>query len=317
MTNYDVFNGDTDGIFAWHQLRLAFPLNTIKISGVKRDVNLLRHVNPQKGDVVTVLDISHAKNRKDVLRILKTGATIEYFDHHDPAELIDDSNITYHIDTDPHMTTGRVVDSHVDNKNHIWSIATAFGDNHFDLALEMAITEGLDAEQTKLLKEIGLSINYNSYGKTENDLFFRIHDVVSMVEDCGQDVFNIAKHEIFLKLLNNFNSDMSTASCQEPYSINEKGVIYIFPDEPWSHRILGAFSNHLVNLNKNSACAIAVLNSDHTYRISVRSSLNKPYGAGNLCKIFRGGGREKAGGIDDLKESDLPKFKEQFERAFS
>ena len=25
MTNYDVFNGDTDGIFAWHQLRLAHP----------------------------------------------------------------------------------------------------------------------------------------------------------------------------------------------------------------------------------------------------------------------------------------------------
>ena len=90
MTNYDVFNGDTDGIFAWHQLRLAFPLETIKVSGVKRDVNLLRHINPQKGDVVTVLDISHAKNRKDVLRILKTGAKIEYFDHHDPSELIDD-----------------------------------------------------------------------------------------------------------------------------------------------------------------------------------------------------------------------------------
>ena len=181
----------------------------------------------------------------------------------------------------------------------------------------MSLAEGLDALQTKLLKEIGLSINYNSYGKTENDLFFRINDVVNMVEDCGKDVFNIAKHEIFLKLLESFNSDMSTALCQAPYSINEKGVIYIFPDEPWSHRILGAFSNHLVNVNKNSACAIAVENSDKTYRISVRSSLNNPYGAGNLCKIFRGGGREKAGGIDDLEESDLPKFKEQFERAFS
>ena len=46
MTNYDVFNGDTDGIFARHQLRLAIPLDTVNISGVKRDVNLLRHVKP-------------------------------------------------------------------------------------------------------------------------------------------------------------------------------------------------------------------------------------------------------------------------------
>ena len=29
MTNYDVFNGDTDGIFARHQLRLAIPLDTV------------------------------------------------------------------------------------------------------------------------------------------------------------------------------------------------------------------------------------------------------------------------------------------------
>ena len=93
MVNYDVFNGDTDGIFARHQLRLAIPLDTVNISGVKRDVNLLRHVKPAKGDLVTVMDISHAKNRKDVLRILESGARVEYFDHHDPSELIDHPNI--------------------------------------------------------------------------------------------------------------------------------------------------------------------------------------------------------------------------------
>ena len=53
------------------------------------------------------------------------------------------------------MTTGRIVDSHVNGKNHIWAIATAFGDNHFDLAYELATAEGLDHEKTKLLKEIG------------------------------------------------------------------------------------------------------------------------------------------------------------------
>ena len=40
MTNYDVFNGDTDGIFAWHQLRLTHPRDAEIVTGVKRDVNL-------------------------------------------------------------------------------------------------------------------------------------------------------------------------------------------------------------------------------------------------------------------------------------
>ena len=141
--------------------------------------------------------------------------------------------------------------------------------------------------------------------------------VSDMLEDCGEDVFAIANHEIFSVLVANFRSDMSTASCQEPFSMQEKGVIYTFPDEAWSHRIMGTFGKHLVNSNKDLACAIAVNNSDGTYRISVRSSLNNPYGAGNLCKDFGGGGREKAGGINNLENSDLDKFKKEFDRVFS
>jgi len=64
------------------------------------------------------------------------------------------------------------------------------------------------------------------------------------------------------------------------------------------------------------ACAIAVLNSDGTYRISVRSSINNPHGAGDLCKKFGGGGREKAGGVNNLDESELDNFKKEFDRTF-
>ena len=89
MTNYDVFNGDTDGIFAWHQLRLAHPRDATLVTGVKRDVGLVGRVDAGEGDMVTVLDVSHAKNRKDVQRLLDSGAIVEYFDHHDPGKLID------------------------------------------------------------------------------------------------------------------------------------------------------------------------------------------------------------------------------------
>ena len=122
---------------------------------------------------------------------------------------------------------------------------------------------------------------------------------------------------IFSTLLDNYNADMSSAMCQDPYSISSNGVIYKLPNEAWTHRVMGSFSNHLVSTNNDLACAIAVLNSDGTYRISVRSSINNPHGAGDLCSKFDGGGREKAGGINNLPNSELASFKEEFERSFS
>ena len=318
MTNYDVFNGDTDGIFAWHQLRLAHPRDSIIVTGVKRDVNLASKVNAEDGDLVTIMDVSHAKNRKDVQRILDSGAIIEYFDHHDPKELIDHPNITYHINTEPNISTGLIVNSHVNGQNRLWSIATAFGDNHLDLAMNMAKSESLSDEQVLILKQIGLVVNYNSYGQTIEDLFYSPEEIAEAARACGSDIFKFLEQgDIFSTLLENFNADMSSAVCQEPFSISETGVIYTLPNEAWTHRIMGSFSNHLVSTNKNLACAIAVLNSDGTYRISVRSSINNPHGAGNLCGNFGGGGREKAGGINNLPASGMNTFKEEFDKVFS
>ena len=318
MTNYDVFNGDTDGIFAWHQLRLTHPRDAEIITGVKRDVNLASKVNAEEGDLVTIMDVSHAKNRKDVQRILDSGAIIEYFDHHDPKELIDHPNITYHINTEPNISTGLIVNSHVNGQNRLWSIATAFGDNHLDLAMNMAKSESLSDEQVLILKQIGLVVNYNSYGQTIEDLFYSPEEIAEAARACGSDIFKFLEQgDIFSTLLENFNADMSSAVCQEPFSISENGVIYTLPNEAWTHRIMGSFSNHLVSTNKNLACAIAVLNSDGTYRISVRSSINNPHGAGNLCGNFGGGGREKAGGINNLPASDMNTFKEEFDKVFS
>ena len=82
MTDYDVFNGDADGICALVQLRHAEPRNAQLITGVKRDISLLKQVDAQDGDRVTVLDISMNKNRDDLQRILTAGAEVFYVDHH-------------------------------------------------------------------------------------------------------------------------------------------------------------------------------------------------------------------------------------------
>ena len=55
MANYDVFNGDADGICALQQLRLQTPRQAELISGLKRDIDLLQRVDAQAGDEITCL----------------------------------------------------------------------------------------------------------------------------------------------------------------------------------------------------------------------------------------------------------------------
>jgi len=76
MTAYDVFNGDADGLCALQQWRLADPAPSTLVTGVKRDIQLLRRVFPQPGDAVTVMDVSLDVNREDLLRILDAGAEV-------------------------------------------------------------------------------------------------------------------------------------------------------------------------------------------------------------------------------------------------
>ena len=60
---FDVFNGDADGICALHQLRLAEPADSELVTGPKRDISLLKRVNAAAGDHITVLDTGVAVSR--------------------------------------------------------------------------------------------------------------------------------------------------------------------------------------------------------------------------------------------------------------
>mgnify|MGYP003481703524 CR=1 FL=1 len=58
MRYVDVFNGDADGICALLQLQLDSPRDGELVTGVKRDIDLLRLVDAGAGDRVTVLDVA-------------------------------------------------------------------------------------------------------------------------------------------------------------------------------------------------------------------------------------------------------------------
>ena len=64
----DVFNGDADGICALHQLRLADPRPGARlITGVKRDIQLLKQLAGTSKAHITVLDVSLDSNREELV----------------------------------------------------------------------------------------------------------------------------------------------------------------------------------------------------------------------------------------------------------
>ena len=78
MKSIDVFNGDADGICALHQLRLADPKDSTLITGVKRDIALVKQVQAEADDSVTILDISLDKNRDDGVNVVSQDLLAEF-----------------------------------------------------------------------------------------------------------------------------------------------------------------------------------------------------------------------------------------------
>ena len=170
MTHYDVFNGDADGICALHQLRLEQPLPSVLVTGVKRDIALLRRVPAEAGDTVTALDVSAAENHDALAALLARGVRVQYFDHHYAGELPVHPGLDAIIDVDASVCTGILVDRHLGGRRRPWAIVAAFGDNLVPAARALAATRGLAAAECADLQALGDALAYNAYGDTESDL---------------------------------------------------------------------------------------------------------------------------------------------------
>ena len=170
--NYDIFNGDADGIIALLQLRLATPQESTLITGVKRDINLVAKVDVQTGDKLTVLDISMEKNIVALELALRSGAEVFYADHHRAGDIPQHENLSAHIDLDANTCTALIIDNLLNGQFHEWAITAAYGDNLIAKADDLADAAGLSCEQKSQLKELGTLINYNGYGAKVGDLHF-------------------------------------------------------------------------------------------------------------------------------------------------
>lgn len=318
MANYDIFNGDADGICALHQLRLAEPRESTLVTGVKRDINLLGKVKAQAGDLLTVLDISLDKNREGLEAALAEGASAIYFDHHFAGEIPTHPGLEAHIDTAADTCTSLLVNDYLDGAHRPWAVTAAFGDNLFDSAVRAAEPLGYDEAQLEALKELGILINYNGYGVTLEDLYFAPADLYQRIQPYADPFAFINEDEAFKTLQQGYASDMAQANALSAELETEHCALFMMPEADWTRRVSGVFGNDLAQRYPQRAHAMLSELPGGGYRISVRAPLATKEGADELCRAFpTGGGRKAAAGINELPVDQYDSFVDKFKATFT
>lgn len=315
---YDVFNGDADGICALLQWRRAYPESSILVTGVKRDIALLERVPALAGDRVTVLDVSLDRNRAALLKLLADGVDIFYIDHHFAGDIPVHPQFSHRIDTASDCCTSLLMNAHLGGRHAAWAVVGAYGDNLDAGAAAAAQSLGLSAQQLLELRQLGICINYNAYGSCLADLniapdalFRRLGVYATPFE------FIADQPELYRQLLDGYAADMAAAAGLEPEFSNEAVAVFLLPDQKWARRVSGVWANALANRAPDRAHAIVGANDRGGYQVSVRAPLTNKVGADELCAGFGGGGRKAAAGIDDLAIDRFDEFVETFNRRYS
>ena len=250
---FDVYNGDADGICSLLQLRLENPLTTERVTGVKRDIALLERVQASAGDHVTVLDISMAKNNAALQRLLQQGASVDYIDHHAPGDIPVHANLNATISEAPEVCTALLVNGRLRGARVEWAITGAFGDNLDEPARQVAAKKlRCSATRTEQLRELGICINYNGYGPSLADLHFHPDRLYAALYEAG-DPIAFLDSEAFRQLAVGISRGCRGV-CKR-YRLRTKRrafAVYQLPNAAWARRVSGVFSNELVRAHPST-----------------------------------------------------------------
>jgi hypothetical protein len=319
MKVIDCFNGDADGICALTQLRLAEPRESLLITGVKRDINLLERVEANVGDQVTVLDVSLDKNRLGLASVLSSGAEVFYCDHHFAGDIPEHPNLKALINTSAEVCTSLLINQHLDSRFLEWAVVGTFGDNLKRSAHGIAKPLDLSSDQLNQLENLGIYLNYNGYGAQLEDLYFHPADLFKHTSR-HSSAFGFMRDdaETFTTLESGYHQDMAKAAALQASVEVEHAAVFELPNEAWARRVSGVYGNDLANQMPARAHAVITLKEQGDYLVSVRAPLENKQGADEICRQFEtGGGRAAAAGINSLAADDVDRFIKVFSEFYA
>ena len=307
--DYDVFNGDADGICALIQLRHADPRpDATLVTGVKRDIQLLERVPSEGVGRVAALDISFDKNRDQVIRLLGAGANVFFCDHHFAGEIPEDGGLEVLISPASEVCTSALVSGRLRGRFAEWASVGAFGDN-LDATADKLIANLDHAVDRNALRQLGVCVNYNAYGASLEDLHFSPAELYQrMAQFDSPSTLIDEDSELFETLTEAYRQDMHSANTAPRAFEDDDIAVVSLPDAAWARRVSGVYGNDLANQSPDRAHAV-LTDIDGGYLVSVRAPLNNRSGADEVCRQFdTGGGRAAAAGINKLPHDELGRF---------
>ena len=323
MADFDLFNGDADGIFSLLQMRQVDPRPDAQlVTGVKRDTQLFARIADRvsSGDRITALDIGMARNADALNKALQAGADIFFCDHHATGEIPTHGGLTVLTDASPQTCTAFLIDQHLKGAHPAWAICGAYGDNFQALAARVAADRNLNVPLGQL-RELGELVNYNAYGLTLDDLHFHPTDLYAILANYPDPMAFLEDSPKALDILRQgHRSDWEIAASAREIHISQAGQILSLPASAASNRISGLFANALVDEEPDKAFAVLTHLGPESggFRVSLRAPLARPTRkAGDFAAKFGGGGRAEAAGIDLLTDADMNRFVDAFNAAFA
>jgi hypothetical protein len=315
VRRFDVFNGDADGICALRQLRLAFPAEAERVTGLKHDIALLERVEAGPGDAVTVLDLSLDRNRAPLARLLERGAEVRWFDHHDPGDIPTHPRLTATIDVSGEACTSELLDRFVEGRFRAWAVVGAFGDGLHEAARRL----GRDIEGASLerLRVLGEALNYNAYGATRDDVLVQPEEMAALASRYRDPIDLIRGESVIADLAAARVGDMEQARRMPSARSTAAFAVHRLPDARWSRRVQGAFANALARDDPARAHLVLVPLGGDAWSASVRIARGRAPSAARFCARFAlGGGRATAAGVARIESAALEALVAAFEKTY-
>jgi len=249
---------------------------------------------------------------------LEAGAKVRYFDHHHAGEVPSHPALETHLDPSPTVCTSLLVDRALGGKQRLWALVGTYGDSLTDEANALAENAGLAEADRKLLKELGVSINYNAYGETLADLHVPPVELAAEMLPFADPRDFARSSPTFRRLHDGYKKDMELAAALAPTRATPGAVMFVLPDEAWARRASGTLANDLAKAHAGSAIAIVSPKAQGGYLVSVRVPRESSVSAEAFCRRFpTGGGRKTAAGINHLPAPELETFALDFSQQFA
>jgi len=209
--------------------------------------------------------------------------------------------------------TSAIVNGYLNSAYRAWAAVGAFGDNLAATGISLIAGLKVTREETARLEKLGVLLNYNSYGDSEEDLFFPPAELHRRLAAYADPLEFVRADPAYEALASGYAEDMQRARDLQPVAAREHAAVYVLPDASWARRVSGALANRLARAAPARAHAMLSPNCAGGMQVSVRAPLKRPAGAAALCLDYAtGGGREAAAGINHLPLESVGAFTERF-----